>query len=219
MDTIETSNDNIESRGNLEISEPSQPTEAKSGEKKSYRGLKICCGVTLLILVIVIVVMIILVFTLFKPKQPQMIPLPVNLTQVEVEIFPTVRINATVYLVVTVKNRNYGSFKYKSTTAYVHFYEDIVAEAPIKADTMPARGERNVSAYLDIDGGKLVSSPHFWPDFNSGTLNFTSLTSMHGTVSVFKILKLHATVHNICNVTIHTVSRTVDSKCIAKFKV
>uniref|UniRef100_A0A2N9IPJ0 COBRA C-terminal domain-containing protein n=1 Tax=Fagus sylvatica TaxID=28930 RepID=A0A2N9IPJ0_FAGSY len=83
-------------------------------------------------------------------------------------------------MLVTVNNRNYGSFKYQNNTTYVRYHEEIVAEAPIEADTILARREHNISTTVNVLADKLITNPNFRGDFAAGVLNVTSETDLHG---------------------------------------
>lgn len=112
---------------------------------RSRKGLKICCGVTAILLITFIVVMVILYFTILKPKNPEITSQPVVLEHFELMVLPALKLNVSLGIVVTVNNRNYGGFEYQNSTAYVTYRGDVVAEAPIQSDTIPARREHNIS--------------------------------------------------------------------------
>ena len=112
---------------------------------RSRKGLKICCGVTAILLITFIVVMVILYFTILKPKNPEITSQPVVLEHFELMVLPALKLNVSLGIVVTVTNRNYGGFEYQNSTAYVTYRGDVVAEAPIQADTIPTRREHNIS--------------------------------------------------------------------------
>lgn len=112
---------------------------------RSRKGLKICCGVTAILLITFIVVTVILYFTILKPKNPEITSQPVVLEHFELMVLPALKLNVSLGIVVTVNNRNYGGFEYQNSTAYVTYRGDVVAEAPIQADTIPARREHNIS--------------------------------------------------------------------------
>ncbi|KAL4628472.1 hypothetical protein ACB092_05G240900, partial [Castanea dentata] len=107
--------------------------------------LKICCGVTAILLITFIVVMIILYFTILKPKNPEITSQPGVLEHYELMVIPAIKLNVSLGIVVTVNNRNYGGFEYQNSTTYVTYRGDVVAEAPIQADTIPARRKHNIS--------------------------------------------------------------------------
>ena len=58
--------------------------------------------------------------------------------------------NVSLGLVVTVDNPNYGGFKYKNNTVYINYRGNLVAEAPIENDLIPARAKHNISTTVII---------------------------------------------------------------------
>ncbi|KAK9084873.1 hypothetical protein Sjap_025284 [Stephania japonica] len=185
----------------------------------SHRRLKICCTITALLFIILSVVVVVLYFTILKPKQPETIAYPVQLTKIELIPFPQLKLNITLFLKVQINNRNYGAFEYKPTTAHVNYRGAVVAEAPIAGGEIPARGKHNVSSSVEIMGDKLAFSPQFWMDLGVGSFNFTSFTTLQGRVKLFKILKMSATARSVCDVTLSIRSNSVNSTCYSKFKL
>ena len=53
-------------------------------------------------------------------------------------------LNVTMGITVTINNPNYGSFKYGNSTMSVTYHRDLVAEAPIEVDKIPARGKHDI---------------------------------------------------------------------------
>ncbi|KAI3736280.1 hypothetical protein L6452_15819 [Arctium lappa] len=188
--------------------------EAKKG--KSRRVLTICCGVVALLLFIFLIVFIILLFTVFKPKNPKVTTHPTSLENVEFQIYPNVSINATIVLNVTINNRNYGSFEFCSSTAYVDYRGTLIAEIPIEQAKIPAHGNFTITAYANVTTEKMVMNPDFYNDMGSGHLNFTSTATLKGKVSIFKLIEMGAKVTNICDISVEIVTRKVESKCRAK---
>ncbi|KAK9089652.1 hypothetical protein Scep_028734 [Stephania cephalantha] len=184
----------------------------------SHRRLKICCSITALLFVILSVVVLILYFTILKPKQPEAIAYPVQLTKIELIPFPQLKLNITLLLTVQINNRNYGSFEYKATTAHVNYRGRLLLRLRSQAVRFRSR-KHNVSSFVEIMGDKLAFSPQFWMDLGVGSFNFTSLTTLKGRVKVFKILKMSATARSICDVTLSVRSNSVNSTCYSKFKL
>ncbi|KAB2610614.1 hypothetical protein D8674_018646 [Pyrus ussuriensis x Pyrus communis] len=165
-------------------------------DKTSRRGLKICCGATAIFLVIVIIILTTLSLTILNAT-----------------------LNVTLNMLITIENRNrIGSFKYKNATAYVHYRDSIVAEVPIQADFVPARGKVNMTTSVDLMGETILSNPNFMSDVASGSLNMTSIASLHGRVSILNFLKLHAMALSTCNISCFILTKTIDSKCKSKMK-
>ncbi|XP_024989332.1 late embryogenesis abundant protein At1g64065-like [Cynara cardunculus var. scolymus] len=183
---------------------------------RSWRCVKIYCGVTVAIITIFIVVSIILYFTVFKPKDPRIIAHPTNLENVQFQLYPNVSINATLVLTMTIDNRNYGGFEFKDSVAYVYYRGMLIGEVPIEHSKVPARGSFTMTTYANITGGKMATDPDFYNDIASGTLNFTSTTSMHGKVSVLKIVKVGAKVDSFCDICVHILTQEVDPVCHSK---
>lgn len=184
------------------------------------RKLKICCGVTAIFLFIFVILITTLSLTIFKPKQPEITAHPVALENITTGGgFPNVTLNVTLRMIVTIDNRNYGSFKYRNTTAHVNYRGGIVADVPIEAALVPARGKINISTSADLMADKLLSSPYFLGDIESGSLNLTSVANLHGEVTMLKFLSLHARAMSTCDFTLWTKTQKVDSNCKSKIKL
>lgn len=187
--------------------------------KTSRKGLKICWISTLILLIILIVVSISLFFTVFKPKQPQVSAHPSKLENIEVQIIPTLSVNATIGLAITVNNQNYGSFSYENTRAYIAYHGSTIAQVSIEHDIVPARGKVNITTYANITGEKLVSNPNFLKDYTSGRLNMTSWAALHGKVNLLNVFKLDAKVLTTCDISIIIEPQGLDFKCKSKIKL
>ncbi|KAK9285674.1 hypothetical protein L1049_024873 [Liquidambar formosana] len=185
----------------------------------SRRGLKICCGVTAIFLIIVVIISVTLSLTIFKPKQPQVTAHPTSLENIQFTVVPVPSLNITLGMMVSIENQNYGSFKYKNTTAYVNYHGALVAEVPMEHDKVPARGKVNITTSVEIMGDKLISSPYFWDDVAAGCLNLTSMATLHGKVSVLKILKIRATAFSTCEISVFVQSQNIKSNCQSKIKL
>ena len=184
----------------------------------SRKCLRICCGVTAIIIIILVVVFITLFFTVFKPKDPQIIPHPTKLENVQFQLFP-LSINATLGLNVTILNRNYGSFRFKNSTALVDYRGNLIADIPIEGASVPARGEINISTYANITADKLILSPYFWEDIGAGRFNLTSTVNLHGKVKAFKIFKFGAKVRSVCDISVYILTQNVETTCHSKIKL
>ncbi|KAF5174855.1 Late embryogenesis abundant protein [Thalictrum thalictroides] len=189
------------------------------GGKKSRRGLKICCAVAAVIIGILIVTLVIVYFTVLRPKQPITIAHPATLQKVEFVVFPELKLNISLGLVITIKNRNYGSFAYKGTTTYINYRGGLVAEAPITGDKIQSRGKLNVTTSVEIIADRLITNPNFWMDLNAGSFNFSSSTTLKGRVNVFNIIKADATAQSMCHITVYIKAGFANSTCYSKLKM
>ncbi|XP_041026851.1 uncharacterized protein LOC121267035 [Juglans microcarpa x Juglans regia] len=187
--------------------------------RNSHRTLKICCGVTTIFLITVIVVAVVLFFTVLKPKDPKIIAQPVGLENFKLQVLPVFGLNVTLGILVTVDNRNYGSFKHEASTAYVSYRGNVVAETPIEEDTIPARQKHNISTSVEITADKLLTNLDFWSDFAIGILNFTSATTLHGKASLLKLFKTKVTSYTTCDISIFIQTKRADSVCKSRVKL
>ncbi|CAI9087802.1 OLC1v1021975C1 [Oldenlandia corymbosa var. corymbosa] len=181
------------------------------------RGVKICCAITTILVIIIVVVAVVLFVTVLKPKKPNLTTKSVTLDNIRLEVLPIFRLNVTLGIVVTVDNhRNYGSFKYDNSTVFVYYRKIQAAQAPVQADTIPARARHDVSATVTVVGDNLFPDPSFWVDLNSGVLNFTSSVSLHGKATAWKILKVKLTTFTTCNISVFIATQNASSFCQSK---
>jgi len=181
------------------------------------KGLKICCGVTALLLIILIVVLVVLFFTIFKPKDPDIVLQSVKLDGFKLEVFPTLKLNVSLGIVVTVENPNHGSFTYQNSTAFLYYRGNLVAEAPLHQDTIPARNDHNISTSLTIfvDPTKFKDLAS---DYSGGVINFTSTTTLLGKVKVLDLFKIKATSYSTCDLSLFVNDQTINSTCNSEIK-
>ncbi|KAH7545781.1 hypothetical protein FEM48_Zijuj01G0130200 [Ziziphus jujuba var. spinosa] len=183
------------------------------GEGNSRRGLKICCGVTIIFFIMILVVLVVLFITIFKLKEPKIVTQPVSLQNLELQVLPVIRLNISLGILITVNNPNYGSFAYQETTSHVKYHGHVVAEAEIEEDTIPAHRKHNISTTAKIFADELISDENFLGDYFNGVLNFTASTTLHGKVHLLKFFKLKATSYSTCNISVFVQSKSIDSNC------
>ncbi|KAI4305122.1 hypothetical protein L6164_028508 [Bauhinia variegata] len=188
--------------------------------KTSHRGIKICLGVSALLTLIFTTVIVTLIFTIFKPKDPIITIHPVDIENInQLSFGSNVTINVTLDMDITVQNPNYASFRCHNSTGYVNYHDIVVAEVPMKAQLIPARSKINLTTSADFMVGKLIEDPNFWLDFANGTLNFTSMATLPGKMTMLKIIKFKGTVNNWCDISVNISSKAVESKCLSKIKL
>lgn len=191
----------------------------KTSSNNSHKCLKICCLITTIFLIIVAVVFTTLWFTVLKPKDPEITAHPDGLETIN-PFSMLVITNMTLNMTFTIDNhRNVGTFKFKNATGYLNYHGDIVAEIPIGQNFVPARGKLNVTSSVDLMVSKMISNPLFFNDFVEGSLNLTATSALHGKVSLFSLLKMHATTFITCDISFSIISRQVQSSCISKIKL
>ncbi|KAL2328336.1 hypothetical protein Fmac_021763 [Flemingia macrophylla] len=181
------------------------------------KGHKICLAMSTLFLIIVAIVIVTLILTMFKPRNPDIFIHPVD-----IEDFQLLSANATcapLGMVITIVNKNYGSFRYKNSTGYIKYRGTIIAEVPFETRSIPARSITNVSTSSDIMTGKLINDSNFWSDIEDGVFNMTSQATLAGKVNLVKILRIKAKVYISCGITFNLTAMDVGSSCRSKIKI
>ncbi|KAK7366527.1 hypothetical protein VNO80_08520 [Phaseolus coccineus] len=181
------------------------------------KGFKICCVTAILLFILLATLLLVLFFTVFKPKDPDIILQHVKLQGFKLEL-PTLNLNVSLGIVVTVENPNHGSFTYQNSTAYLYHGETLVAEAPLHEDTIPARRDHNIttslSIFADITKLKGLST-----DYSRGVINFTSSVTLLGKVKVVNLFKMKATSYCTCYISLFVPYKSIDSICNSKIKL
>ncbi|KAM7271797.1 hypothetical protein ACFE04_031011 [Oxalis oulophora] len=183
------------------------------------RKSKVCCAATIGFLSIIVIVITTLSLTILKPKQPEVLARPLGLENIQFDGYPNVTMNVTLDVIVTIDNKNYGSFKFKNSTVYLNYHEIIVAEIPVEEDLVPARRKININTNADFMVDKLMTSPYLLQDIVAGSLNFTSKAILHGEVGMFNLLKLEANVYSTCDISLFILSQNVVITCQSKIKL
>ncbi|XP_077252713.1 uncharacterized protein LOC143892140 [Tasmannia lanceolata] len=116
-------------------------------------------------------------------------------------------------MLITLENRNYGRFNYEVTFSSICYHGVVVVEAPFIYGVIASHAKFNISISVQISPEELLSSPYLGVDYATGSLNFTSSTTLQGTVTILKILKKRVTLHSSCNISVFPRSRTIDSSC------
>ncbi|KAK7405888.1 hypothetical protein VNO78_07500 [Psophocarpus tetragonolobus] len=184
------------------------------------KGLKFWCVVTFIVVITLLLVLVVLFFTLLKAKDPNIILDSVKVEGFKFE-FPTMELNVSLGIVVTVVNPNHGSFTYDKTTAYVYYGGTLVAEAPLHEDTIPARKHHNISMSMTVfaDVTKFKDLPS---DYVRGVINFTSTTTLFGKVKLLDLdlFKMKAKSYSTCYISLFLrPHQSINSTCHSHIKL
>ncbi|KAF4394425.1 uncharacterized protein LOC115700261 [Cannabis sativa] len=194
----------------------SKPTG--TSRRSGSRCLIICCMAAVASILITGAVFTALCLTVFKPREAE---ISTHFEDINNSFSPNITsLNVSIDVIITIDNRkNYGSFKFNNAIAYVYYHGDVVAEAQIQHNLVPARGKVNMTSSADFMMGKLISNPNFVDDVVSGSLHLTSTSSLHGKVILFKILRMHATTFSSCNISFNINDRDIQTTCNSKIKL
>lgn len=154
---------------------------------------------------------------MLKPKQPKITTQELTLKHLNLEFDP-LQLNVTLGLLLTIHNPNHASYTYQNATANVTYRGSPAAQAPIQQDTIPARGDHDISPDVVLDVGSLVTNPGFPADLLAGCLNFTSSTTLHGRAKVLNLFKIKATTYSTCHISVYILTNNASSVCHSRFQ-
>ncbi|KAJ8749242.1 hypothetical protein K2173_018721 [Erythroxylum novogranatense] len=179
------------------------------------KAFKVCCAVTAIFIIVIAIIFTTLALTVFKPKNPDIQAYPVGLDKVQWGFTS----NVTIGMVITIGNRNYGSFQYKNTSATIQYHGLSVGEVAIPPEFVPARSKINITTSANLMTSAVVNSPYFSQDVSGGNLTLTSTAKIPGKVHMFNFLNMHAVIYNNCKIDLFLISQTAHSTCFSQLKL
>ncbi|CAI0460593.1 unnamed protein product [Linum tenue] len=185
---------------------------------KNY-AIKLCCISATVIAVITTIVLVTLAFTVFKRHDPDLVLYPTGLAKLQLDDFIT-QDTITSEMVMSIRNRNHGSFKFENTTSHITYDGELVGWVPILADTIPEQASMNITAYATLRAKKLRENPKAINDIVSGSLNLTATATMRGKMSIMGIKK-KGSVYTECHMTMYISEIPIrgDSWCWTKLEI
>ncbi|XP_059664609.1 late embryogenesis abundant protein At1g64065-like [Cornus florida] len=113
----------------------------------------------------------------------------------------------------TVKNTNFGHFKYDNSTVTVMYGGMAVGEAAIPSGRAKARQTKRFDIALDISTAHLSGNTNLANDINSGILTLTSQSKLSGKVHLMKVIKKKKSGEMSCTIAINLTNKGVGLKC------
>ncbi|CAK9156566.1 unnamed protein product [Ilex paraguariensis] len=114
----------------------------------------------------------------------------------------------------TVKNTNFGHFKYDNSTLTILYDGMPVGDAVIPKGRAKARKTQKFTVTIDISSDRLPSSGNLGNDMNTGVLMLSSQAKLKGKVELMKVMKRKKSGEMSCTMGINIGTRAVqDLKC------
>lgn len=196
------------------------PTQSKSfrgsssamskGEGK--RSSKKCLAYIAAFVVFQTVIILVFALTVMKVRSPK-----VRFNAMAVESFSSnnnnnsTSINMRLLAQVTIKNTNFGHFKYQNSTLSILYNGVQVGEAFVARGRASARKTKRFNISVDVSG---VSSDSLGNEVNSGVLRLSSRGKVSGKVHLMKVIKRNKSGEMRCDWSINLATRQVeDLKC------
>ncbi|GLT90830.1 hypothetical protein SLE2022_087470 [Rubroshorea leprosula] len=115
---------------------------------------------------------------------------------------------------VTVKNTNFGHFKYENSTLMILYGGFPVGEVAVLEGRTRAKQTKKFDVVVAVSSSRLSSNPNFQNDINTGVLRLSSEGKLSGKVELMKVIKRKKSAEMSCTMGINLATRVVqDLKC------
>ncbi|GLT31253.1 hypothetical protein SLA2020_060010 [Shorea laevis] len=122
----------------------------------------------------------------------------------------TIKLNAQV----TVKNTNFGHFKFQNTTATISYRGTLIGEATIVKARARARSTKKFNVTFVASSGKVSSNSQLGDDIESGIIPLSSHARLDGKIILFKVFKKKKSAEMNCTVDVNTTTKEIQNlKC------
>ncbi|PSS34286.1 Late embryogenesis abundant protein [Actinidia chinensis var. chinensis] len=112
---------------------------------------------------------------------------------------------------VTVKNTNFGHFKFGNTTANVSYKGSPVGIFVIAKARARARSTKKLDVTMTLTSNKVPSDAHLGSDLKSGKLTLTSYATLKGKVHLFKVIKKKKSAQMNCTMDVDTKKQAIEN--------
>lgn len=180
-----------------------------------------CCSCAGGVLFFLAILTVTLLFTVLRPRDPViwLNGSTVKLKLISGTSLPQPGSNATINGDVSMKNRNFVSFRHQSTTSPIFYRGVVIGDALAPAGNLPARRTRRMNVTVNIIMDRVMEQPDFGSDVESGYAVMSWYARVRGRAK-FLFVKKHVTLKMNCTATVNiTGLELAQYKCKPKFKL
>ncbi|KAL3742994.1 hypothetical protein ACJRO7_018319 [Eucalyptus globulus] len=159
-------------------------------------------------------IILILAFTVMRVHGPKL-----RLGMVTVDSFSTSNdtsspsFNMRLTAEVTIKNTNFGVFKYGNGTMSLAYNGTVVGDVAIAKGRAKARDTAKFNVTVDVMSSRLTSTASLGTDMNSGVLTLGGDAKVRGKVELLKVMKRKKSGVMDCALSVNLATRAVTTKC------
>lgn len=117
--------------------------------------------------------------------------------------------NIRMYAELSVRNTNFGRYKFESTTVYFHYNGAVIGSAFVPSWRAGARSTRVVNVEVELSSTGLLDRVQLANDLKAGVLPLTSQSTLNGKVELLGIIKREKAADLECFIAINLVPRTL----------
>ncbi|KAG6649893.1 late embryogenesis abundant protein At1g64065-like [Carya illinoinensis] len=185
------------------------PGDNKGARRKGNKKCLACMVAGIIAQILIIVLFVLLVMRIRNLK--------VRLSSVAVENLgvnfsassPSFRMNLTA--LVTVKNTNFGHFKFSNSTATFSYRGTKVGEGTILQARVRARSTKKLNVTVSVDSKKVSRKSLLHSDINSGVLKLSSYAKLSGKTHLFKAFKKKKYAEMKCTMELNTKTKAIQN--------
>ncbi|KAL7111761.1 hypothetical protein ACP275_05G110000 [Erythranthe tilingii] len=178
---------------------------------------KKCLAYVAVFVVFQAAVIMVLALTVMKIKSPK-----IRFNAIAVESFsssnngnnagPTPSINMKLLTQLTIKNTNFGQFKYDNATLAILYNGVPLGEVVIPRGRVKARKTLKFNVAFDLTSDRLNgNNNNLGNDINSGVLRLSSQARVNGKVHLIKIIKKNKSGNMNCDWNVNLATRMVEN--------
>lgn len=112
---------------------------------------------------------------------------------------------------ITVKNSNFGHFKFDNSAIKFAYKGTEVGEATIIKARAKARATKRFNVTVTVSSKKISTKSVLASDINSGKITFTSYAKLSGKVHLFKIFKKKKSAEMNCSMVVNTKTKAIEA--------
>ena len=111
----------------------------------------------------------------------------------------------------TVKNTNFGHFKYELGTVTFAYKGTPVGQATIQKARARARSTKKVDVVVDLSSSSLSNTNELGSDISLGVIPLTSYSKLDGKIHLMKVIKRKKSAQMNCTMEIEIASKTLEN--------
>ncbi|KAB2608703.1 hypothetical protein D8674_011871 [Pyrus ussuriensis x Pyrus communis] len=117
--------------------------------------------------------------------------------------------NMTLIAEVSVRNKNFGHFKFDPTKANVTFGGVIVGQGDIIKARAKARKTKRMNVTIEVNSDGISDGAKLGTEVSSGNVTLSTLASVRGKVTLMKMMKKRKTAHMNCSMVVNLPNQLV----------
>ncbi|XP_068309378.1 late embryogenesis abundant protein At1g64065-like [Pyrus communis] len=117
--------------------------------------------------------------------------------------------NMTLIAEVSVRNKNFGHFKFDPTKANVTFGGVIVGQGDIIKARAKARKTKRMNVTIEVNSDGISDGAKLGTEVSSGNVTLSTLATVRGKVTLMKMMKKRKTAHMNCSMIVNLPNQLV----------